>query len=99
MFFFLFVSVLAGTALAANSSNLVRCGNENPPDAFFEVAKQIVRESAAVAGRTIEVDTFFHIVTSEENEGIITDQMLSDQVRPRKRLFHHVLPDLNLSDP
>ncbi len=73
----------AATTLAAPASYAVRCGVRNPPDALLQVTRNVSKTSADADGRSLEVDTYFHIVTSEDQEGTITDEMLSAQVRQR----------------
>ena len=74
------LALLAGSALAADSLDTLRCGADDPPDALLQVAKSMVKETAAEADRTLEVDTFFHVVTTEDSEGLVNDLMLGDQV-------------------
>ena len=94
------MALKAGSALAADNSSALRCGAGDPPDALLEVAKSMVKEAAAAADRTLEVDTFFHVVTTQANEGMVTDQMLSDQVRQELELgFIRIAPGLNLTMP
>ena len=74
------LALLAGSALAADSLDTLRCGAGDPPNALLQVAKSIVKEATAKANRTLEVDTFFHVVTTEDSEGVVNDLMLGDQV-------------------
>ena len=84
-----FLLLLASSALANNYSNIVRCGTEDPPTALLETAKSMVNEEAKVAAQSIEIDTYFHLVTTEAKEGLVTDQMLADQVCCELQLAHH----------
>lgn len=70
-----------GSALAAESPDVLRCGNVEPPNELLELAKAMVREGATAADRTLVIDTFFHVVEARMNEGTTTYEMLMDQVR------------------
>ena len=39
------------------------------------------RSNATAANRTLEIDLYIHVVTSEDKEGTVTDKMVLDQVR------------------
>ena len=57
-----------------------RCGNSDPSDLTKRVAKDMVKEAAVTDGRTIQVDTYVHIVESKAREGYVTQKMVNDQV-------------------
>lgn len=64
-----------------NNSNLIsRCGATNPSEDVLAATESMVKESAEAAGRQLEVNTYFHVVESEDNEGYVTQAMLDDQV-------------------
>lgn len=92
----LFTALLAlnaGSALALNSSNILRCGNGDLPTEMLRVSKSMARETTTAADRSIKVDVYFHVVSRESNQ-FVTDQMLTDQVRQKIQLgFIRGLPD------
>lgn len=92
----LFTALLAlnaGSALALNSSNILRCGNGDLPTEMLRVSKSMARETTTAADRNIKVDVYFHVVSRESNQ-FVTDQMLTDQVRQKIQLgFIRGLPD------
>ena len=57
-----------------------RCGNGDPSDLIIQATKDLAKEAADAAGRTIGVDTYFHVVESKAKEGYVTKTMLDDQV-------------------
>lgn len=97
MYYPLFTALLAlsvGGALALNSSDILRCGNGDLPTEMLQVSKSMARETTIAVDRTLGVDVFFHVVSTEANKGVVTDQMLTDQVRQRIRLgFIRGLPE------
>ncbi len=89
MYYPLFTALLAlsvGGALALNSSDILRCGNGDLPTEMLRVSKSMARETTIAVDRTLGVDVFFHVVSTEAHKVGATDQMLTDQVRQRIRL-------------
>lgn len=83
MYYPLFTALLAlsaGSALALNSSDILRCGNGDLPTEMLQVSKSMARERTTAADRSIKIDVYFHVVAVEANQWV-TDQMLTDQVR------------------
>ena len=83
------VALQAGNAIAAAVALPApfRCGSENPPADILAQAKVFHAQTgpvavAAAAAGTINVSTYFHVVTTTANAGSITQAQLDNQVRP-----------------
>lgn len=81
------VALQAGNAVAAAIAAPApfRCGSENPPADILAQAKafhaQTGPAAAAAAAGTINVNTYFHVVTTSANAGSVTQAQLDSQVR------------------
>lgn len=81
------LALQAGNAIAAAVALPApfRCGSENPPAEIVAQAKlfhaQPGRVAAVAAADTINVNAYFHVVTTSASEGSITQGQLDNQVR------------------
>lgn len=77
-------SHLLGVPAADTSSSRYGCGT-NAPAEFLALAKSMdstaVGVKAVAVNRTLEVKLYIHVVTTEDKEGTVTDEMVHDQVR------------------
>ena len=77
-------TIAQDTSVAGDSDEdpFFRCGNDDPSDTMKRVAKDLVKQKAESTGRTIQEDTYIHIVESKAKEGYVTQKMVNDQVCP-----------------
>lgn len=69
-----------------------RCGTENPPEELMDITQWTLRDTSQDANREIEINTYFHVVESEDQRGSVTERMLIDQVRIRLYQYALALP-------
>lgn len=77
--------LLARIALAAVPGVkplLFRCGSENPPQDILESARAMAANPStqAAAAASINVKTYFHVVTTRAKQGSVTQTQLNNQV-------------------
>ena len=58
-----------------------RCGSENPPADILAQAAAMNRGPKPLAVQPINVQTYFHVVTTQAKAGSITQTQLNNQVR------------------
>ena len=78
---------LVGTAMATaigERATLLRCGSEHPPADILAQAAAMNANHAPVplAGQTINIKTYFHVVTTSAAQGSVTQTQLNNQVCP-----------------
>ncbi|KAK2758679.1 hypothetical protein FQN54_003369 [Arachnomyces sp. PD_36] len=81
------IAACASVAVARPQEGHVRCA-ASPSDSFVQKASKMALDEADdlfnnfhMADETIEIDTYFHVVASDEAESSnTTDQMLNDQI-------------------
>ena len=84
---FTFLGLLA-TAMAAVIGEKpieFRCGSENPPAEILAQAAAMSAHPQPLAAQTINVQTYFHVVTTQAKAGSITQTQLNNQVCPTRR--------------
>ena len=57
-----------------------RCGSENPPAEIVAQAQAMAIRPQPMAAQTINVNTYFHVVTTQAKVGIVTQTQLNNQV-------------------
>ena len=73
--------ILAASATSYASAKLSRCGTEDPPARLkFALDETAFRYARHRNGTTWTVDTYAHVVTSTEKDGVYTQTMIDDQV-------------------
>ncbi|KAL8678607.1 MAG: hypothetical protein Q9186_005070 [Xanthomendoza sp. 1 TL-2023] len=80
----------ATTALAAPSvekQTFIRCGADSPPAALVAVAQSMPVRPVAQAARTLNVNTYFHVVTTAAKQGSITQTQLNNQIAVLNRSY------------
>ena len=77
-------SLLLATAILVSltsASKLTRCGTANPPEQLkFSLNQAALRHSIYRNGTMRTIDTYAHVVTTQQKEGTYTEQQVSDQV-------------------
>ena len=75
--------LLCTTTVETNSTP-VRCGTEEPPADLLVMAKTMSNvastRNAVAADQALEIGLYIHVVTTEDKEGTVTNEMISDQV-------------------
>ena len=92
----LLASLLLRVPAADVSSRRYGCGT-NAPAEFIDLVKSMESPTSGVkaipvnkaiaVNRTLEVDLYIHVVTTEDKEGTVTDEMIHDQVREYRIVF------------
>ncbi|EKG18762.1 hypothetical protein MPH_03988 [Macrophomina phaseolina MS6] len=85
-----FVTILMSTAIS--SKEYQKCGTVEPSTAVFEIAReQQLRGKSKLNARQqregLTIPTYFHVVESQERNGSITEQMLTDQLSVLQQTF------------
>ena len=79
----LLASHLLGVPAAGTNPSLYGCGTDAPPE-FLDLVKSIdstkLGVKAIAVNRTLEVKLYVHVVTTEDKEDTVTDEMIHDQV-------------------
>ncbi|RSL49190.1 hypothetical protein CEP54_012575 [Fusarium duplospermum] len=77
------------------------CGSGNPPDETLEAARSLTKRHASTESRSatsqhvskgIVVPTYLHVIESKKKAGLVTDEMLHDQVSPSCLHTHGKIP-------
>ncbi|KAL8808413.1 MAG: hypothetical protein Q9200_004291 [Gallowayella weberi] len=80
----------ATTALAAPSAEqqtYVRCGADSPPAALVAAAQSMAIRPIPQVARTLNVNTYFHVVTTAAAQGSITQTQLNNQITVLNRSY------------
>ena len=79
---FTFLGLLATTMAAVIGEKPIefRCGSENPPADIVAQAQAMAIRPQPMAGQTINVQTYFHVVTTQAKAGSVTQTQLNNQV-------------------
>lgn len=90
---FTFLGLLATTMAAVIGEKPIqfRCGSENPPADILAQAAAMSYGPKPLAAQAINVNTYFHVVTTQTKAGSITQTQLNNQVRS-SRLCDHISP-------
>jgi hypothetical protein len=78
-----FFSIIASATLAAYAAaqEITRCGTVDPPENLkFTLNQKALQHALFRNGTTRTVDTYAHVVTTQQKEGQYTEQQVSDQV-------------------
>lgn len=89
---FTLLGLLATTMAAVIGEKPIefRCGSENPPaDILAQAAAMSHGPKPLAAQATINVNTYFHVVTTQAKAGSITQTQLNNQVRA-SRLCNYI---------
>lgn len=79
---FTFLGLLA-TAMAAVIGEKpieFRCGSENPPAEILAQAAAMSHAPTPLAAQSINIQTYFHVVTTQAKAGSVTQAQLNSQV-------------------
>ena len=79
-----FLGLLA-TAMAAvigEKPIQFRCGSENPPADILAQAAAMSHAPTPLAAQSINIPTYFHVVTTQAKAGSVTQAQLNSQVQP-----------------
>ena len=77
-----FLSCLAAAAItSAVAAERTRCGNRPPPDELRVDLNGVARRGIYRNATTRSVDVYVHVITSEDDEGLYTDDQIASQVR------------------
>ena len=80
---FTFLGLLA-TAMAAVIGEKpieFRCGSENPPAEILAQAAAMSHAPTPLAAQSINIQTYFHVVTTQAKAGSVTQAQLNSQVQ------------------
>ncbi|KAL9578026.1 MAG: hypothetical protein Q9212_005989 [Teloschistes hypoglaucus] len=74
-------------AVPAVKQSFVRCGTDNPSPELQAAANAMGVRPVPLAGQTINVRTYFHVVTTQAAQGSITQSQLNDQLTVLNRSY------------
>lgn len=78
-----FLTLLATAAVSSSAAaaGVTRCGTADPPETLKFALNQAAFKAAIYRnGTTRTVDTYAHVVTTEQKEGTYTEQQVADQI-------------------
>ena len=83
---FTLLGLLATTMAAVIGEKPIefRCGSENPPADILAQAAAMSHGPKPLAAQAINVNTYFHVVTTSAKAGTITQTQLNNQVNSPK---------------
>ena len=84
-----FFSIITSACLASivAAQEITRCGTADPPENLkFTLNQAAFRHAIYRNGTTRTVDTYAHVVTTQQKEGQYTEEQVSQQVCNERRL-------------
>ncbi|KAL8708931.1 MAG: hypothetical protein Q9220_006263 [cf. Caloplaca sp. 1 TL-2023] len=74
-------------AVPAVKETYVRCGADSPSPELMAVAQSMGTRPSPAAARTLNVNTYFHVVTTSAKQGSITQTQLNNQLAVLNRSY------------